>query len=127
VAHFARIDENNIVIDVLVVPNEQEHRGQEYLADELGFGGRWIQTSVNTIKGEHLQGGKPLRVNCAGIGFKYDEKRDAFIPPKPQRHPSWVLTDDTLEWVPPKPMPEDGKLYVWNEDAVEWVVARLAT
>lgn len=126
-AHFARIDENNIVINMLVVPDEQEHRGEEYLAKDLGLGGRWIQTSVNTLGGKHVQGKKPLRVNCAGIGFTYDPKRDAFIPPKPERNPSWILDEKTLLWKEPKPYPTDGKIYVWNEDAVEWVVARLTT
>lgn len=126
-AHFARVDENNIVREVLVVPNEQEHRGQEYLAEDLRLGGRWIQASVNTLQGEHVQGGKPLRLNFPGEGFTYDEKLDAFMHPKPYRNPSWVLNKDTGIWVPPKPMPEDGKIYVWNEDAVEWVVARFTT
>ncbi len=72
-AHFAQIDENNIVLQVLVIPDFQEHRGQEYLANDLNLGGIWKQTSYNNR----------IRKNYAGIGFTYDEIRDAFIPPKP--------------------------------------------
>ncbi len=70
-AHFAQLDENNVVLQVLVVPNEQEHRGQEYLANDIGLGGRWIQTSYNAnIRGKY-----------AGIGDTYDEVKDEFIAP----------------------------------------------
>jgi hypothetical protein len=70
-AHFAEIDENNIVVRVVVVPNEEEHRGQDFLANDLGLGGRWIQTSyTNRIRGMY-----------AGIGFYYDETKDEFIVP----------------------------------------------
>lgn len=108
-AHFAEIDSNNQVIRVLVVPNEQEHRGQEYLADELNMGGTWIQTSYN----------KTFRYNYAGIGFTYDKKRDAFIPPKP--YESWVLNEETCLWKAPTPKPVDNKYYYWDEDTTSWV------
>jgi hypothetical protein len=89
VAHFAEIDENNIVLRVLVVPDEQEHRGQEYLADELGLGGIWRQTSYNAR----------IRKNYAGIGYTYDTGRDAFIAPKPECHPDKVAFDEeTCTW-----------------------------
>ena len=97
-AHFAQIDDNNIVINVLVVPNDQEHRGQEFLADDLGLGGRWIQTSYNTRKGIHEYGGTPLRMNYAGLGYTYDETRDAFIPPKPDEG-EWKFDETTCWWV----------------------------
>ena len=88
-AHFAELDENNIVLRVLVVPDEQEHRGQEYLADELGLGGIWRQTSYNAR----------IRKNYAGIGYTYDAGRDAFIAPKPECHPDAVVFDEeTCTW-----------------------------
>lgn len=89
-AHFAQIDENNIVIQVLVVPNEQEHRGQQFLADDLGLGGVWIQTSYNAR----------IRKNYAGVGYSYDVSRDAFIPPQPS--PDCVLNEQTCLWACPE-------------------------
>lgn len=80
-AHFARVNNENIVECVLVVPDDQEIRGEEYLSVDLGLGGRWIQTSYNTLNGEHLHGGTPLRKNYAGIGFIYDPVLDEFNPP----------------------------------------------
>lgn len=95
-AHFAQIDENNKVVSVLVVDNEQEHRGQEFLANEIGLGGIWLQTSYNTFGGVHLLGGTPLRKNYAGIGYTYDADRDAFIPPKPDGN--YTLNEETCLW-----------------------------
>jgi hypothetical protein len=87
-AHFAEV-QNNIVTRVLVVPDEQEHRGQEFLSEDLGLGGVWIQTSYNAR----------IRKNYAGIGYTYDEARDAFIPPKPECHPLAVNFDEeTCTW-----------------------------
>lgn len=96
-AHFAQIDENNIVINVLVVPNDQQHRGQEFLADDLGLGGRWIQTSYNTRHGQHTEGGTPLRMNYAGLGYTYDETRDAFIPPNPGE--GFTFNETICDWI----------------------------
>lgn len=96
-AHFARIDENNVVIQVVVVDNEHEARGQEFLAVDLGLGGTWIQTSYNTIGGVHLLGGTPLRKNYAGIGYTYDPELDAFIPVKPSADA--VLDEETCWWI----------------------------
>ena len=96
-AHFARIDETNIVTDVLVIADDQEHRGQQFLADDLGLGGTWVQTSYNTFGGVHQNGGTALRKNYAGIGYTYDADRDAFIPPKPDG--SYTLDEDTCLWV----------------------------
>lgn len=117
-AHFAEIDSNNIVIRVIVIPNDQEHRSQEYIANDLGLGGTWIQTSYNTRDGEHIKGGTPLRKNYAGVGFTYDATRDAFIPKK--NYPSWILNEERCKWLPPTPHPADGKKYVWNESIVGW-------
>ena len=98
-AHFAEIDENNIVIRTLVVPDEQENRGQEYLSVDCGLGGRWIQTSFNTNSGIHRLGGTPLRVNHAGVGWYYDEDKDAFVQPKPLEG-EWTFNETTLQWDP---------------------------
>jgi hypothetical protein len=89
-AHFAEIDAEGTVLRVLVVADAQEDRGQEFLADDLGLGGTWKKTSYNTVGGVHSNGGTPYRKNYAGIGFKYDNALDAFIPPKP--FASWILT-----------------------------------
>ncbi len=117
-AYFARIQES-VVTEVLSVSDEQEHRGQEFLADDLGLGGVWVQTSYNTRGGIHLLGGTPFRKNYAGIGYTYDEQRDAFIPPQP--YPSWVLNEDSCLWESPTPYPDDGQPYRWDEDTVIWM------
>jgi hypothetical protein len=106
-AHFAEIDNDGIVKQVLVVPDQQEHRGQEYLASDLGLGGTWIQTSYN----------HRIRKQYAGIGFKYDSEADVFIAPQP--FPSWTL-DENHDWQPPVPKPEDDLMYVWNEENLDW-------
>ena len=80
--------------------------------------GAWIQTSYRTHGGQHPEG-TPLRKNYAGIGYSYDAGRDAFIPPKP--FASWTLNDTTCLWDAPVAMPTDGKVYTWNEEAVNWV------
>lgn len=85
-AHFAEIDESNTVVRVLVVPDTQEHRGQEFLADDLGLGGTWIQTSYNST----------IRKNYAGIGMTFDSERDAFIPVP--CHEIATLNEETCQW-----------------------------
>jgi hypothetical protein len=118
-AHFAELDENNVVLRVLVVDNEHENRGAEYLAVDCGLGGNWIQTSFNTQGGEHLRGGTPFRKNFAGVGMIFDEARNAFIAPSP--YPSWVLNEDTCTWEAPVLMPTPHPLcYSWEEDTQEW-------
>lgn len=117
-AHFAEINENNEVVRVLVVGDDQAERGQEFLAQDLGLGGTWLQTSYNTIGGVHQNGGTPLRKNYAGIGYTYDAQRDAFIPPKP--FDSWNLNEDTCLWEAPIAYPSDGKVYNWDEDKITW-------
>lgn len=114
-AHFAKIDQNNLVIEVLVTNNEMPNEGHDWLVQNLG--GTWIKTSYNTYGGVHAQGGTPLRMNFAGIGATYDSQRDAFIPPK--HFESWVLNEDTCLWEAPIPRPEDG-VYLWNEELVNW-------
>lgn len=113
-AHFAQIDENNIVTQVLVI--EQDVVDSGLFGDPQSF----IQTSYNTHAGVHANGGTPLRKNYAGIGYTYDALRDAFIPPKP--YASWVLNEDTCLWDAPIQIPvEEGKIFVWDEDTVSWV------
>jgi len=125
-AHFAEIDDNNIVTRVLVVGDDQEHRGQEFLADDLGLGGTWKKTSYNTQGGVHTLGGTPFRKNYAGIGYTFDAERDAFIPPKP--FASWILNEETCNWNAPVEMPvEEGKFFTWDEDTTSWVELVLPT
>lgn len=116
-AHFAEVDENNIVLRVLVVDDSQESNGQDFLANTLGLGGTWIKTSYNTIGGVHSNGGTPLRKNYAGIGFTYDEALDAFIAPKP--FASWILNETSCLWEAPVAMPTEGS-YTWNEETTSW-------
>jgi hypothetical protein len=117
-AHWAEIDSDNIVTRVLVVADDKED-GQSFLANELGLGGTWKKTSYNTAGGVHANGGTPYRKNYAGIGFKYDAVKDAFIPPKP--FASWTLDVETCLWNAPTPMPVvEGKFYTWSEDELAW-------
>jgi hypothetical protein len=113
-AHFAKL-ENNIVTQVIVVANqdildengqESEQKGIDFCSNLLG--GTWIQTSYN---------GK-IRKNYAGVGYTYDEVRNAFIAPKP--FASWVLNETTCQWKAPVDMPTDDKMYSWNEDTTSW-------
>jgi hypothetical protein len=80
--------------------------------------GEWVQTSYNTHGGVHVNGGTPLRMNYAGVGYTYDRTKDAFIPPKP--FASWVLNESTCLWDAPVPLPNDGKKYEWDEANVKW-------
>ena len=102
-AHFAKLDENNIVLEVHAVNNDvldplnQEESGVAFLTEWSGGHSNWKQTSYNTIGGVHSLGGTPLRKNYAGIGYTYDEQRDAFIPPKPPEG-NWILNEDTCLW-----------------------------
>lgn len=118
-AYFARV-ENDIVVEVLSIPDSQEHRGQEFLSEDLGLPGTWLQTSYNTRGGVHTHGGTPFRKNYAGVGYTYDPLLDAFIPPSP--YPSWVLNGDSCLWEAPIPFPDDGNYYVWDETTTQWVV-----
>lgn len=123
-AHFAQIDENNIVLQVVVIEDEHEHRGHEYLSEDLGLGGTWLKTSYNTRGGEHVLGGSPFRKNYAGKGDRYDPQLDAFIPKCP--FPSWVdIDEETATHLPPKPYPpvtpEDAFVWDWSEEQLDWV------
>lgn len=97
-AHWAEIDNNNIVVRVLVTANDEPDEGYQWLLDNLG--GTWIKTSYNTKGGIHISGGTPLRKNYAGIGYTYDSERDAFIPPKPDGV-GWQLNEETCLWENP--------------------------
>jgi len=119
-AHFASINSNNIVTQVLVVSDNDAPRGQDFLAKDLGLGGTWIQTSYNSRGGTHATGGTPLRKNYAGVGYTYDSNRDAFIPPQP--YSSWVLNENTCLWDAPVAYPTDGKMYTWDEPTTSWVL-----
>jgi hypothetical protein len=131
-AHYAQLDSENVVVQVFVgrddVVDGIDH-WETYYAPE-GYTVR--QTSYNTYGGVHYttdddgnpgpseDQSKALRFNYAGIGFTYDEERDAFIPPKPFE--SWGLDEATCLWKAPVPYPTDGKAYLWDEDAGEWVL-----
>lgn len=118
-AHFAQIDENNVVLQVLVIDQDVINTGM------FGDPASWIQTSYNTRGGVHYgpdnqpDGGVALRKNYAGIGHIYDPVRDAFYAPQPW--PSWILDENTCQWQPPVPFPTDGKNYVWDEATISWV------
>ena len=114
-AHFAEIDENNIVKRVLVVDSSLEHRGADFLANDLALGGTWVQTSYNTHANQHPEG-RPLHKNYAGIGYSWDGI--GFFAPQP--FPSWTKNADTYIWEAPVPYPTDGKFYTWNEDTQGW-------
>ena len=114
-AHFAKLDENNVVIFVTKGRQKSDGKEAELTART---GDVYKQTSYNTRGGVHLLGGTPLRKNYAGIGYTYDADRDAFIPPKP--FASWVLNEDTCLWDAPVAYPTDGKRYVWDEDSGSW-------
>jgi hypothetical protein len=125
-ASFAKIGLNSKVIEVLSVVNEvlhdsngveQESIGIDFLTKLTGYP-IWKQTSYNTIGGVHKLGGTPLRKNHAGIGYTYDEDRDAFIPKKPFN--SWILNEDTCLWNAPVVKPNDGNMYTWNEQIQNW-------
>jgi hypothetical protein len=125
-ASFAKIGLNNKVIGVLSVHNnvlkdaggiEQEVLGIDFLTKLYGWS-IWKQTSYNTVGGVHKLDGTPFRKNHAGIGYTYDEDRDAFIPPK--NYPSWTLNEDTCRWEAPVAYPDDDKLYKWNEETTSW-------
>lgn len=115
-AHFAKLDDNNKVLEVLVVNNditiiggvESEQAGIDFLTNLFGYS-KWKQTSYNAN----------LRKNFAGIDYEYREDLDAFIPPKP--FASWTLNESTCLWEAPIPFPNDGKDYTWDEATTSWI------
>jgi hypothetical protein len=116
-AHFAQLDDNNVVTQVIVVSNndcqiggvESEEAGIVFCKTLYGVNTKWKQTSYNGN----------IRKNYAGIGYTYDDTRDAFIPPKP--FDSWLLNEDTYRWEPPVVYPADGKTYAWDEATTSWI------
>ena len=116
-AHFAQLDDNNVVTQVIVVANdellldgvESEAKGVIFCKSLFGEDSKWVQTSYNAT----------IRKNYAGVGFKYDSALDAFIAPKP--FDSWTLDEDTAQWEAPTPYPTDGKIYYWSEDDLTWL------
>lgn len=116
-AHFAKLDESNTVLEVLAVHNnellvdgvESEAKGIEFLTNWSGGYSNWKQTSYHAN----------IRKNYAGVGFAYDGSRDAFIPPKP--FPSWLLDEQSCQWNAPVAYPTDGKMYQWDESTLAWV------
>ena len=115
-AHYAKIGIGNIITKVHVLNNEvlmkdgeeNEQQGLEFLQNLYNNKDLYIQTSYNGT----------FRKNYAGVGYTYDQTRDAFIPPQP--FPSWLLDEDTCQWYTPTPMPDDDKLYKWDEDTISW-------
>lgn len=121
-AHFAKLDEHNVVLDVNVVDNnvidnlpfpESEPVGVQFLTEWSGGYTNWRQTSYNGS----------FRKNYAGLGYTYSTDLDAFIPPKP--YPSWLLNTNTCQWQPPIPYPNDGKQYIWDEATQSWVLVNV--
>lgn len=109
--HFAKV--NNGIVEQVIVADPEFF---ETFIDSSP--GEWIRTSYNTKGGVHILGGIPLRKNYAGIGYIYDKKRDAFIPPKPFK--SWILDEETCLWQSPIEYPNDGRQYYWNEEILNW-------
>lgn len=135
-AHFARLDDTGTVTQVVVVPDEQEHRGKDYLANDLGLGGVWVQTSYSSRFGKRVDPDtgdiifhrKHYRYNYAGIGFTFDPnfgEDGAFIPPKPEEFPSFVIDPNTATWVPPLPVPIAPGPWAWDEGTLSWVEVSL--
>jgi hypothetical protein len=117
-AHFAQLDENNVVIQVIVVSNnelmdgsdESEAKGIAFCQSLYGADTRWVQTSYNNN----------FRKRYAGVGYTFDPVLDVFVTPKPASYPSWVVDPVTIEWIPPVPRPTDD-VYKWNEDLIAWL------
>jgi hypothetical protein len=115
-AHFAQLDENNVILQVIVVNNSECLDGNGIESEAVGvafcqslLGGNWKKTSYNGT----------IRKSYAGVGYTYDSTRDAFIPPKP--YASWTLNETTCLWDSPIPYPTDGKNYQWDEPTTSWV------
>ena len=118
-AHYAFLDENNIVTEVITGVDE----GTDGIDWEVHYGEFRNQackrTSYNTVANQHTNGGTPFRKNYAGIGYTYNAEKDAFIPPK--FYDSWTLNNGTCVWDPPTPCPTDGKYYRWDEPTLSWI------
>jgi hypothetical protein len=136
-AHYAQVNEDNVVIDVMKISDDYEDYGEDYINNVCMIPGRWIKTSFNTLGNKHKYGGVPFRGNYATVGGTYDEVRDAFLPKK--CYASMILNEETLQWEYPVPYPDNvvflpekiltdvpGRIiikqyeYIWNEDIVNW-------
>jgi hypothetical protein len=120
-AHFAKLGVGNIIERVEVVSNDiatTEQAGIDFLNNLYNSRDVWKQTSYNTYGGEHRLGGTPFRKNYAGVGYSYDQTRDAFISPKPFN--SWILNETTCLWEAPVAYPDDDNDYTWNESTQTW-------
>lgn len=120
-AHYAFINDNNIVTQV-IVGRDEDDRPEGIDSWEVYYGERHgqrcLRTSYNTRAGEHTEGGTAFRGNYAGIGYTYNEDLDAFIAPQP--YASWILNEATFSWEAPVAYPEDGEAYMWNENQGNW-------
>lgn len=112
-AHYAKINQQNIVEEIIVADQAFIDSGV------LGDPNLWLQTSYNTHGGEHSSGETPFRKNYAGVGYFYDQEKDAFIPPQPFL--SWILSEETCLWESPIPYPQGGGRYYWNEELGNWI------
>ncbi len=120
-AHFCKLGVGNIVERVEVVSNDvatTEQAGVDFLNNLYGTNDIWKQTSYNTYGGQHKLGGTPFRKNYAGVGFRYNQTKDAFIPSQP--YESWVLNETTFLWEAPVVKLDDGQSYDWNEINKTW-------
>jgi hypothetical protein len=118
-AHYAFLDSNNVVTEVIPGKNEGDDGIDNWEQQYSDVRGQVCKrTSFNTVANVHLLGGTPFRGNCAGIGYIYREDIDAFVPPQP--YPSWIL-DSNVTWQPPVTIPTDDKMYSWNEETLSWV------
>ena len=119
-AHYAFLDENNIVTEVITGKDETDtsQNWESYYGSKRGQTCK--RTSYNTESNTHLNGGTAFRGNYASIGFYYDESNDVFLPPKP--YESWILNTSSWDYEPPVAMPEDGNRYFWNESNTSWEV-----
>ena len=125
-ASFTKLGVNGRVLQVVSVSNdiikddnniEQEQKGIDFLT-ELYQWPCWAQCSYNTSEGEHKLGGTPFRKNFPGVGWRYDDDRDAFIPPKP--YPTWIIDEERCVWIPPVAKPDGDENYIWVEESQSW-------
>lgn len=121
-AHYAFLDTENIVTEIIVGKDESNFDWERYYGDLRGQVCK--RTSFNTHGGFHQYGGIPFRKNFAGVGFTYDKNKDAFIAPQP--FPSWTLNEETCLWEPPTPRPDNiTEFYIWNEENQTWNLATI--
>lgn len=129
-AHFAKVSDENIVVEVIKIPDAHEHRGQEFITNDLMKAGNWIQTSYTSRAGKRINpdtqevvSQQHFRYNFAGVGYEWNPglgADGAFIPPKPEGLSSWVIDPNTANWIPPIPMPEEGD-WEWDENTISWI------